>query len=102
MPPLPGLGSVPFEHAAISQQRIEDAGEAAGEGDDSHLFATACAKEVWPSGSPFRISMARSRCLLVLRSRAALRESVDNIKPRTGPAEAQARALAQNAVTRGP
>jgi hypothetical protein len=30
-----------LEHAAISQQRIEDAGEAAGEGDDGHLFAAA-------------------------------------------------------------
>ncbi len=59
MPPLPGLRSVPFEHAAISQRRIEEAGEAAGEGDDSHLFAAACAKEVWPSGSSFRISMAQ-------------------------------------------
>ena len=27
-----------FEHAAIAQQRIEDAGEAAGEGNDRHLW----------------------------------------------------------------
>jgi len=30
-----------LEHAAIAQQRIEDAGEATGEGDDGHLFAAA-------------------------------------------------------------
>jgi hypothetical protein len=30
-----------FEHAAIPQQRIEDAGEATGEGDHGHLFAAA-------------------------------------------------------------
>ena len=29
------------EHAAIAQQRIEDAGEAPGEGDDGDLFAAA-------------------------------------------------------------
>jgi len=29
------------EHAAIVQQRIEDAGEAPGEGDDGELFAAA-------------------------------------------------------------
>ena len=33
-----GLG---LEHAAIAQQRIEDAGEPAGEGDDGHLFPAA-------------------------------------------------------------
>jgi hypothetical protein len=30
-----------LEHAAIPQQRIEDAGEATGEGDDGHLFPAA-------------------------------------------------------------
>ena len=30
-----------LERAAIAQQRIEDAGEAAGEVDDGHLFAAA-------------------------------------------------------------
>jgi hypothetical protein len=30
-----------LEHAAIAQQRIEDAGEATGEGDDGHLFPAA-------------------------------------------------------------
>jgi hypothetical protein len=30
-----------LEHAAIAQQRIEDAGEATGEGDDGHLFTAA-------------------------------------------------------------
>jgi hypothetical protein len=29
-----------LEHAAIAQQRIEDAGEATGEGDHGHLFPT--------------------------------------------------------------
>jgi hypothetical protein len=27
-----------LEHAAIAQQRIEDVGEAAGEGNDGHLW----------------------------------------------------------------
>jgi hypothetical protein len=30
-----------LEPGAIAQQRIEDAGEATGEGDDGHLFAAA-------------------------------------------------------------
>jgi hypothetical protein len=30
-----------LEHTAIAQQRIEDAGEATGEGDDGHLFPAA-------------------------------------------------------------
>jgi hypothetical protein len=30
-----------LEHAAIAQQRIEDAGEGTGEGDDGHLFTAA-------------------------------------------------------------
>jgi hypothetical protein len=30
-----------LEHAAIPQERIEDAGEATGEGDHGHLFPAA-------------------------------------------------------------
>ncbi len=30
-----------LEHGAIAQQRIEDAGEATGEGDHGHLFPAA-------------------------------------------------------------
>jgi len=30
-----------LEHAAIAEQRIEDAGEATGEGNDGHLFPAA-------------------------------------------------------------
>ena len=48
-----------LEHAAISQQRIEDAGEATGEGDHGHRFPTARGDAQGPG--PQRLSGGRRR-----------------------------------------
>ena len=44
-----------LEHAAIAQQRIEDAGEAPGEGDDGDLFAAARGDAQGPGPQVFRL-----------------------------------------------
>ena len=47
-----------LEHAAIAQQRIEDAGEAAGEGDDGDLFAAARGDAQGPGPQLLRLRRA--------------------------------------------
>ena len=47
-----------LEHAAIPQQRIEDAGEATGEGDHGHLFPPARGDA--QSAGPQRLRLRRT------------------------------------------
>jgi hypothetical protein len=47
-----------LEHAAIAQQRIEDAGEATGEGDDGHLFPAARRDAQGPGPQVLRLRRA--------------------------------------------
>ena len=47
-----------LEHAAIAQQRLEDAGEAPGEGDHGHLFPTACGDAQRPGPQLVRLRRA--------------------------------------------
>src|SRR5512132_1868953 len=47
-----------LEHAAIAQQRIEDAGEATGEGDDGHLLPTAGGDAQGPGPQVLRLRRA--------------------------------------------
>ena len=44
-----------LEHAAITQQRIEDAGEATGEGDHGHLFPSARGDAKGPGSQLLRL-----------------------------------------------
>ena len=47
-----------LEDAAIPQQRIEDAGEATGEGDNGHLFPTARGDAHGPGPEVLRLRRA--------------------------------------------
>ena len=47
-----------LEHTAIPQQRIEDPGEATGQGDDGHLFAAARGDA--PAPGPQRLCLRRA------------------------------------------
>ena len=44
-----------LEHTAIAQERIEDAGEATGEGDHGHLFPAACGDARGPGPQLLRL-----------------------------------------------
>jgi hypothetical protein len=46
---------VRVEHAAIAQQRIEDAGEATGEGDDGDVFPAARGEAQGPGPQVLRL-----------------------------------------------
>jgi hypothetical protein len=47
-----------LEHTAIAQQRIEDAGEATGEGDHGHLFSPARGDAQGPGSQLLRLRRA--------------------------------------------
>jgi len=47
-----------LEHAAIAQQRIEDAGQAPGEGDHGHLFSAARGDAQGPGPQLLRLRRA--------------------------------------------
>ena len=61
------------EHAAIAQQRIENAGEATGEGDNGHLLAAARGDAQGPGPQRLGLRRVAMRAAVVCVSRTARR-----------------------------
>jgi len=89
-----------LEHAAIPQQRIEDAGEATGEGDDSHLFPAAGGDAQRPG--PQLLRLRRSTMPGASATRISSKPTSASCPASTAPARHSAAVPSPRPATRAP